>query len=225
LLADSKIDDRFPHHHRFRLHFDVKSIPADEKLKAAELQLTRDALSQQVVASRSSANRTRYQVLVYDITRVGVRGQREPSYLLLDTKTVRLNSTDTVSLDVQPAVDRWLASPGDAPRNNSIANIVRCASASGKICGLPANRPPKEPPGDRCIPQDTNPSPDRDPHPDPDRRVPVCHVPRHTDRSHIYRPGAPRMRQHNFQQELDLLHLQLSEENSSRHPYQIFTQA
>ncbi|XP_017130261.1 protein decapentaplegic isoform X2 [Drosophila elegans] len=111
---DSKIDDRFPHHHRFRLHFDVKSIPADEKLKAAELQLTRDALSAQVVArtsSLASANRTRYQVLVYDITRVGVRGQREPSYLLLDTKTVRLNSTDTVSLDVQPAVDRWLASP------------------------------------------------------------------------------------------------------------------
>ncbi|XP_017075700.1 protein decapentaplegic isoform X2 [Drosophila eugracilis] len=106
---DSKIDDRFPHHHRFRLHFDVKSIPADEKLKAAELQLTRDALSPQVVARTSSANRTRYQVLVYDITRVGVRGQREPSYLLLDTKTVRLNSTDTVSLDVQPAVDRWLA--------------------------------------------------------------------------------------------------------------------
>ncbi|XP_017006082.2 protein decapentaplegic isoform X2 [Drosophila takahashii] len=108
---DSKIDDRFPHHHRFRLHFDVKSIPSDEKLKAAELQLTRDALSPQVVARTSSANRTRYQVLVYDITRVGVRGQREPSYLLLDTKTVRLNSTDTVSLDVQPAVDRWLASP------------------------------------------------------------------------------------------------------------------
>ncbi|XP_016986295.2 LOW QUALITY PROTEIN: protein decapentaplegic [Drosophila rhopaloa] len=110
---DSKIDDRFPHHHRFRLHFDVKSIPADEKLKAAELQLTRDALSAQVVGRTSSANanRTRYQVLVYDITRVGVRGQREPSYLLLDTKTVRLNSTDTVSLDVQPAVDRWLASP------------------------------------------------------------------------------------------------------------------
>ncbi|XP_026843568.1 protein decapentaplegic [Drosophila persimilis] len=107
---DSKIDDRFPHHHRFRLHFDVKSIPAEEKLKAAELQLTRDALAQAAVAS-TSANRTRYQVLVYDITRVGVRGQREPSYLLLDTKTVRLNSTDTVSLDVQPAVDRWLATP------------------------------------------------------------------------------------------------------------------
>ncbi|KAH8282653.1 hypothetical protein KR054_008978 [Drosophila jambulina] len=112
---DSKIDDRFPHHHRFRLHFDVKSIPAEEKLKAAELQLTRDALSPQVVArtasSAAAVNRTRYQVLVYDITQVGLRGQREPGYLLLDTKTVRLNSTDVVSLDVQPAVDRWLAEP------------------------------------------------------------------------------------------------------------------
>ncbi|XP_030383952.1 protein decapentaplegic [Scaptodrosophila lebanonensis] len=107
---DSKIDDRFPHHHRFRLHFDVKSIPAEEKLKAAELQLTREALSQAALQPRQ-ANRTRYQVLVYDITRVGVRGKREPSYLLLDTKTVRLNSTETVSLDVQPAVDRWLATP------------------------------------------------------------------------------------------------------------------
>ncbi|XP_064539236.1 protein decapentaplegic isoform X2 [Drosophila montana] len=103
---DSKIDDRFPHHHRFRLHFDVKSIPAEEKLKAAELQLTREALS-----VSQTVYRTRYQVLVYDITRVGVRGHREPSYLLLDTKTVRLNSTETVSLDVQPAVDRWLATP------------------------------------------------------------------------------------------------------------------
>ncbi|KAH8271747.1 hypothetical protein KR044_003997 [Drosophila immigrans] len=110
---DSKIDDRFPHHHRFRLHFDVKSIPSEEKLKAAELQLTRDALNFDGVSSQSQVNRnrTRYQVLVYDITRVGVRGHREPSYLLMDTKTVRLNATDTLSLDVQPAVDRWLATP------------------------------------------------------------------------------------------------------------------
>ncbi|KAM8716954.1 hypothetical protein ACLKA7_003770 [Drosophila subpalustris] len=103
---DSKIDDRFPHHHRFRLKFDMKTIPADEKLKAAELQLTREALS-----VSNSVKRTRYQVLVYDITRVGVRGHREPSYWLMDTKTVRLNSTEPVSLDVQPAVERWRATP------------------------------------------------------------------------------------------------------------------
>lgn len=74
------------------------------------MQLTRDAISHASLNPRL-ANKTRYQVLVYDITRVGVRGKREPSYLLLDNKTIRLNSTNTVSLDVQPAVDRWLASP------------------------------------------------------------------------------------------------------------------
>ncbi|XP_036328302.1 protein decapentaplegic [Rhagoletis pomonella] len=107
---ESKIDDRFPHHHRFRLYFDVKSIPNEEKLRAAELHLSRDAISDAVFNERL-ANRTRYQVLAYDITRVGVRGKREPSYLLLDNKAVHLNSTETVSLDVQPAVDRWLATP------------------------------------------------------------------------------------------------------------------
>ncbi|XP_053960155.1 protein decapentaplegic [Anastrepha ludens] len=107
---ESKIDDRFPHHHRFRLYFDVKSIPADEKLKAAELQLSRVAINN-AVFNADLANRTSYQVLVYDITRVGVRGKREPSYLLLDNKTVRLNSTEALSLDVQAAVDRWLQQP------------------------------------------------------------------------------------------------------------------
>ncbi|XP_049311380.1 protein decapentaplegic [Bactrocera dorsalis] len=107
---ESKIDDRFPHHHRFRLYFNVKSIPTEEKLRAADLQLSREAISDAVLSERL-ANRTSYQVLVYDITRVGVRGKREPSYKLLDNKLVHLNSTDTVSLDVQRAVDRWLATP------------------------------------------------------------------------------------------------------------------
>ncbi|XP_014098878.3 protein decapentaplegic isoform X1 [Bactrocera oleae] len=107
---ESKIDDRFPHHHRFRLYFNVKSIPTEEKLRAADLQLSREAISDAVLSERL-ANRTSYQVLVYDITRVGVRGKREPSYKLLDNKLVHLNSTQTVSLDVQRAVNRWLATP------------------------------------------------------------------------------------------------------------------
>lgn len=40
-----------------------------------------------------------------------MKGKREPSLLLLDTKSVRINSTESLSLDVQPAVDRWLVSP------------------------------------------------------------------------------------------------------------------
>ncbi|CAD7000471.1 unnamed protein product [Ceratitis capitata] len=107
---ESKIDDRFPHHHRFRLYFDVKSIPTEEKLRAAELQLTRDAISEAMLNERL-ANRDTYQVLAYDITRVGVRGKRSPSYLLLDNKSAHLNGTDTVHLDVRRAVERWLATP------------------------------------------------------------------------------------------------------------------
>ncbi|XP_054084130.1 protein decapentaplegic [Zeugodacus cucurbitae] len=107
---ESKIDDRFPHHHRFRLYFNVKSIPNEEKLRAADLQLSREAISDAVL-SEHLVNRTSYQVLVYDITRVGVRGKREPSYKLLDNKMVHLNSTEKVSFDVQRAVDRWLATP------------------------------------------------------------------------------------------------------------------
>ncbi|XP_055916742.1 protein decapentaplegic [Eupeodes corollae] len=105
---DSKIDERFPHHHRFRLHFDVRTIPAEEKLKAAELSLNRDLISS---LGRTAAHRSSYQVLVYDILKVGIKGKREPSYLLLDSKQIRLNSTEIVSFDVQPAVDRWLATP------------------------------------------------------------------------------------------------------------------
>ncbi|XP_067624240.1 protein decapentaplegic [Eurosta solidaginis] len=122
---ESKIDDRFPHHHRFRLHFDVKSIPTEEKLKAAELQLTRDAISEAVLNERL-AKRMRYQVIAYDITRVGIRGKRDPSLKLLDNKTVRLNSTETVSLNVQTAVNRWLETP---KKNYGILIEVRTAPA------------------------------------------------------------------------------------------------
>ncbi|XP_037957400.1 protein decapentaplegic-like [Teleopsis dalmanni] len=107
---ESKLDEKFPHYHRFRLRFDVTTIPKAEKLTAAELQLTRD----KVVRTSHRPNqalRKRYQILVYDITEVGVRNKRESSYLLLDNKSVHANCTDAISLDVQPAVDRWLKHP------------------------------------------------------------------------------------------------------------------
>uniref|UniRef100_T1H0M7 TGF-beta propeptide domain-containing protein n=1 Tax=Megaselia scalaris TaxID=36166 RepID=T1H0M7_MEGSC len=113
----SKIDKRFPHHHKFRLSFNLSSIPENEKLKAAELQINRDAIDLSKSSSHSDSNsivdldRTRYQVFVYDILKVGIKGQREPSFRLIDTKHILLNSTDVLSFDVQPAVERWLATP------------------------------------------------------------------------------------------------------------------
>lgn len=104
------MDARFPHHHKFRLYFDVQSIPADEKLRSAELQLTRDLISETLLHPQL-AYRTRYQVLVYDITRAGVKRKRPPRFLLLENKTVWLNSTEMVRLDVRHAVERWRLSP------------------------------------------------------------------------------------------------------------------
>ncbi|XP_001654153.2 protein decapentaplegic [Aedes aegypti] len=102
---ESHIDDRFKHHHRFRLMFNVSNIPRSEKLRAAELTLNRDAIED------LRARTVQHQILVYDIVRPGLKGKRAPSFLLIDSKTVKINETGSISVDVLPAVERWLRSP------------------------------------------------------------------------------------------------------------------
>ncbi|XP_062545902.1 protein decapentaplegic [Armigeres subalbatus] len=102
---ESHIDDRFMHHHRFRLMFNVSNIPRNEKLRAAEVTLHRDAIED------LRARTVQHQILVYDIVRPGVKGKRAPSFLLIDSKTVKINETGPISVDVLPAVERWLRSP------------------------------------------------------------------------------------------------------------------
>nr|AHH30784.1 decapentaplegic [Clogmia albipunctata] len=122
---DSKIDQRFLHHHRFRLFFNVSSIPKDEHLKVAELILSRDAFDEDedTVSSSSSnsdnsgnnkissSSRIRHTVQVYDIIRPGVKGKGGPSVMRIDTKTVRINETAPIKLDIMPAVERWRRTP------------------------------------------------------------------------------------------------------------------
>ncbi|XP_053666256.1 protein decapentaplegic [Anopheles marshallii] len=107
---ESHIDERFQHHHRFRLLFNVTSIPRGEKLRAAELTLTRDGIAHK--SGRPLARPPlQYTVLVYDIVRPGVKGKRAPAFLLVDTKTLAVNESGTASFDVMPAVERWLRQP------------------------------------------------------------------------------------------------------------------
>lgn len=106
---ESHIDDRFKHHHRFRLLFNVSNIPRSEKLRAAELTLNRDAIEDKRTVRGSRV--LQHQILVYDIVRPGVKGKRAPSFLLIDSKTVKVNETGSVSVDVLPAVERWLRAP------------------------------------------------------------------------------------------------------------------
>ncbi|XP_031623454.1 protein decapentaplegic [Contarinia nasturtii] len=102
---ESKIDEKFVHHHRFRFYFNVTSIPKSETLKAAELEIQRDPIADE--------KNLQQKVLVYDIVRPGIKGKTEPLLHLIDTKTVQINGSNAISLDVKYAVDRWLANPNE----------------------------------------------------------------------------------------------------------------
>nr|CAD7394755.1 unnamed protein product [Timema cristinae] len=101
---ESRVDDNFPSPHRFRLSFDLKGIPRGEKLKAAELQLSRIPVSKDL-------QKQRQQILVHDIVRPGVRGGRAAILRLIDSRVVKAREGDAVLLDVVPAVRRWLENP------------------------------------------------------------------------------------------------------------------
>lgn len=109
--AGSSIDDKFVHHHKFRLYFNVTNIPDSDVLKAAELSLSRRAIHADVNVAAADKHHQHHNVLVYDIVRPGVRGKTEPIFLLIDTKRVRITGRGTIKLDVQPAVERWLRQP------------------------------------------------------------------------------------------------------------------
>ncbi|KAJ8968256.1 hypothetical protein NQ317_001898 [Molorchus minor] len=73
-------------HHRFRLKFDVSNVPKEEKLKAAELTLSRQ--------------------IVEWIAQEGDKDEYYQRILLIDTR-----KNITLSLDVFPAVERWFEDP------------------------------------------------------------------------------------------------------------------
>ncbi|CAD6213244.1 GSCOCG00003983001-RA-CDS [Cotesia congregata] len=94
------LDEKFQSSNRFRLSFDLSSIPQEEILKAAELSLTRIALE--------SGSKKLARILVHDIIRPGVKGQHKPLLRLIDSRVIDMTSNSTISLDVHPAVSRWL---------------------------------------------------------------------------------------------------------------------
>lgn len=86
---ESKIDERFLYHHRFRLFFNVTGIPKTEKLKAAELDIKRDPIL--------DGTNLRHKILAFDIVRPGIKGKTEPVLYLIDTKTVHINTSETLA--------------------------------------------------------------------------------------------------------------------------------
>lgn len=106
LISESPVDQQFRHHHRFRLSFAMDTVPKSEKLQAAELHLN---------ATGS------HHILVHDIVQPGIRGQSQPSMRLIDSRNVQAKD-GRISLDVTPAVRRWLANPKD---NHGLLVVVQ----------------------------------------------------------------------------------------------------
>lgn len=105
------MDHKFQSPNRFRLSFDLSSIPSEEKLQAAELSLSRvPILNENLPNSDPKLGR----ILVYDILRPGAKGHSAPLLRLIDSKLINTGKNGTVSLDVHPAVERWV----NDPKNN-----------------------------------------------------------------------------------------------------------
>lgn len=104
-LPESDLDHKFQSPNRFRLSFDLSKVPNGETLQAAELSLTRVAVSE---TEDVSAKHKRGRVLVYDIIRPGVKGRSKPILRLIESKVIDATKNATVNLDVHPAVVRWL---------------------------------------------------------------------------------------------------------------------
>ncbi|KAF5294025.1 hypothetical protein FQA39_LY13579 [Lamprigera yunnana] len=104
---ENPIDARFPGHHKFRLKFDISSIPAGEKVKAAELTINKDVIHW-ISQDGESVQEYYQQILVNEVIRPGIKGKEGPIVRLVDSKTVDTRCGGFVSLDVLPAVERWL---------------------------------------------------------------------------------------------------------------------
>jgi bone morphogenetic protein 2/4 len=117
VITETNIDRTFAEKsNRFRLLFDVSGIPVDESLKAAEVQLV-----------RIPGSRGRRRVLVHEVVRPGRKGVREPILRLLDSRVLETSDTNSLTLDVFPAVQRWRTAPSE---NHGL--VVEVLSSSGQ---------------------------------------------------------------------------------------------
>lgn len=78
---------------------------------------------------------TRYHVLIYDIIKPGIKQVREPMLLLIDSKSVSIDGNHTISLDVTPAVDRWISSP-----QYNYGLLVHVSSSPSNLSNFPIHR-------------------------------------------------------------------------------------
>ncbi|GJQ65557.1 putative transforming growth factor-beta (TGF-beta) family protein [Trypoxylus dichotomus] len=107
--VESPIDSKFPGHHRFRLKFDLSTIPQGEYIKAAELVLQRQIIDWTSNLGENAKEHFQ-QITVKDVIRPGIKGKQDAIMRVIDSKRIDTRKNSSISLDVYPAVQRWLAS-------------------------------------------------------------------------------------------------------------------
>lgn len=123
MFAESHIDNRFKYHNRFRLFFNISNIPEEDRLRDAEITFNRKQIK--------NVNNVRHQIDVYDIVRPGRKHKnRKPIFRLADTKTVNVNETGSISLNVMSAVKRWLHEP---KRNHGLLVHISALDDSNSV--------------------------------------------------------------------------------------------
>lgn len=107
-FAESPVDERFTTHHKFRLKFDITTVPKEERVKAAELILNR----QKIDWLSEHSDRDHYQkVLIHAILKPGKKGKHGPFTTVIDSKMIDTRSNTSLSFDVLPAVEMWMENP------------------------------------------------------------------------------------------------------------------
>lgn len=81
-------------------------------MTAAELLLTRDIVDQEMGEEENEVRRYYQQILVYDIMKPG-SGEKMSDAItrVIDSKPLDIRKSGSLSLDVLPAVERWIQKP------------------------------------------------------------------------------------------------------------------
>ncbi|XP_029817495.1 bone morphogenetic protein 2 [Manacus vitellinus] len=101
-----------------RFFFNLTSIPTEESITSAELQIFR----QQVHGAFENNSSYHHRINIYEIIKPATATSKDPVTRLLDTRLVHHNASKWESFDVTPAVLRWIAH--GQPNHGFVVEVV-----------------------------------------------------------------------------------------------------
>ncbi|XP_025192833.1 protein decapentaplegic-like [Melanaphis sacchari] len=111
---------------RYRLQFDIDSIPEKEQFKAAEVRFS-------MLYDNVTQNEEFIHVVIQDIIQPGIKGVSKPVLRIIDSKSINMSKVSkSESFDVTPFIERLLKNK--FKDNNGL--LVQCIKFSGSQINL-----------------------------------------------------------------------------------------